>query len=399
MTELGWGDQLVVVPANTGHFETNVPVSYLGTNFEVQIEAGLRAASGQAYAIFRSIDPTTGLPPAVNIGFLPPENGTGRGMGHVSYTIRARTNLVTGTQIRNVAQISFDNQPPIATNQRDPHNPAAGTDPAKECLNTIDVVAPTSQVLPLGDTNRQTQFLVQWTGQDDAGGSGVATYDVLVSDNGGPWVLWTNTAATSAVYRGLDNRAYAFYSVARDQAGLVETAPALADAVTRVAATPDLSQDLFPTYNLVSVPFSGTGWTNAEALASAIPNCAGVWKWDASVQGWSGHRPGGPNNFAVSGGQSFMAAVTGSGRFTVTGPWTTAPQPLRAGYNLVVLSLAHQDLNDAEGLARCIPNCSGLWKWDPASQGWSGHRPDGPNNFGVELGRAYLIYVTADATW
>jgi phosphopantetheine--protein transferase-like protein len=42
--------------------------------------------------------------------------------------------LVSGTEIRNVASITFDVNAPITTNQRDPHNPAAGTDPAKEAL-------------------------------------------------------------------------------------------------------------------------------------------------------------------------------------------------------------------------------------------------------------------------
>jgi RHS repeat-associated protein len=176
LAEVGFGDQLIVVPPNSQHFETNVPVSYLGTNFEVQIEAGINLNSGQVYAIFRSIDPATSLPPPVNIGFLPPEDGTGRGRGHVSYTINAKPNLPTGTQIRNVALISFDLLPGIATNQRDPHNPGAGTDPAKECLNTIDGDVPTSRVVPLPATTRTFEFAVAWEGSGS--GSGIAGYDI-----------------------------------------------------------------------------------------------------------------------------------------------------------------------------------------------------------------------------
>ena len=37
------------------------------------------------------------------IGFLPPEDGTGRGLGYFSYTVMARAGLPTGTQFRNVA--------------------------------------------------------------------------------------------------------------------------------------------------------------------------------------------------------------------------------------------------------------------------------------------------------
>jgi len=241
LTELGFGDQLIVVPPNSQHFETNVPVSYLGTNFQVQIEAGLQLYSGLVYANFRSIDPATSLPPPVNIGFLPPEDGTGRGRGHLSYTIKAETNLPTGTQIRNVAQISFDLLPSIATDQKDPHNPAAGTDPAKECLNTIDVGTPTSQVLPLPATNQTAQFTVAWSGTDDVGGSGVASYNIYVSTDHGPWALWLNqTTNTSATFAGQPNQRYAFCSLATDNVGNQESRALIEDAVTTIVSLPAL---------------------------------------------------------------------------------------------------------------------------------------------------------------
>ncbi len=241
LAEVGFGDQLIVVPPNSQHFETNVPVSYLGTNFEVQIEAGLQLYSGLVYANFRSIDPATSLPPPVNIGFLPPEDGTGRGMGHIAYTINAKPNLPTGTQIRNVARISFDLLPSIATNQRDPHNPAAGTDPAKECLNTIDVGRPTSQVLPLPATNQTTQFTVSWSGTDDTGGSGVGSYDIYVSTDHGPWAPWLQqTTNTSGVFSGEPSRRYAFCSLAMDHVGNQESRALSEDAATTVIAMPVL---------------------------------------------------------------------------------------------------------------------------------------------------------------
>ena len=34
-----------------------------------------------------------------------------------------------------------------------------------------------------------TSFLVSWSGSDDPGGSGIASFDIFVSDNGGPFVL------------------------------------------------------------------------------------------------------------------------------------------------------------------------------------------------------------------
>jgi RHS repeat-associated protein len=137
LTEIGFGDTIITVPAHSSHFETMVPITYNGVDFEVQIDAGINLTTGQVNATFYSIDPDTGLPPDVLTGFLPPEDGTGRGMGYVSYVIDPKSGLPNGTEIRNVALISFDGQPHIATNQVDPHDPSKGTDPTKEALNTI----------------------------------------------------------------------------------------------------------------------------------------------------------------------------------------------------------------------------------------------------------------------
>jgi RHS repeat-associated protein len=233
LTELGWGDQLIILPPNTQHFETNMPVSVNGTSFEVQIEAGIHLNSGQAYAVFRSIDPATGLPPSVDAGFLPPEDGTGRGQGHVSYIIRSKPNLPTGTEIRNVALISFDHQPAIATNQRDPHDPSQGTDPAKEALNTIDADPPSGSVAGLPATQTTCDFAVCWSGTDV--GAGVTSYDVHVSTNGGPWTLWlAGSTNTCAIFSGQGGNSYAFYSIARDGTGNTEAPPLTADATTTV---------------------------------------------------------------------------------------------------------------------------------------------------------------------
>jgi len=158
LTEVGFGDHLIAVPANTQYFETTVPVHYNNQDFEVQIEVGINLATGQVFAHFFSVDPNTSLPPDVLTGFLPPEDGTGRGMGYIAYRIDQKPGLITGTELRNIALISFDGQPWIATNQVDPHDPAAGIDPAKEALNTIDAGAPTSAVVSLQSTRTAPDF-------------------------------------------------------------------------------------------------------------------------------------------------------------------------------------------------------------------------------------------------
>ena len=48
-------------------------------------------------------------------GFLPPEDGTGRGQGYVKLGVRPRNDLPMGTAITNIATIIFDGNDPIAT--------------------------------------------------------------------------------------------------------------------------------------------------------------------------------------------------------------------------------------------------------------------------------------------
>ena len=79
------------------------------------------------------------------IGFLPPEDGTGRGMGYITYTVKPKTGLATGTQIRNVADVTFDLGNTIATDQVSETDPTQGVDPTKQALVTIDAVAPDQQ--------------------------------------------------------------------------------------------------------------------------------------------------------------------------------------------------------------------------------------------------------------
>ncbi len=65
----------------------------------------------------RLLDPATGeLPDDVFAGLLPPNDETGRGEGHVTFSIRPKHDLNEGTLITNSATIFFDTQAPIVTN-------------------------------------------------------------------------------------------------------------------------------------------------------------------------------------------------------------------------------------------------------------------------------------------
>lgn len=152
----------------------------------------------------------------------PPNKKSPEGEGNVFFTVMPKPDLQTGAEIRNGARIFFDVNEPIDT---------------PVWLNTIDNSRPASQVTALAATQTAVRFEVRWSGTDT--GAGVSHYDIYVSENDGPFVVWLeNTTATAAFYGGRINTRYRFYSVAADGADNLEAAPANADAST---VTPNIS--------------------------------------------------------------------------------------------------------------------------------------------------------------
>jgi hypothetical protein len=156
------------------------------------------------------------------LGFLDPNDNTGRGQGFVQYNIAPRGTLQTGDSISNRATIIFDYNSPIMTNTWE---------------NTIDLIAPISAVVGLPDETNQPGFDVSWSGSDPEI-SGVESYKVFVKENDGEYVLWLdNYHDTVAQFSGYTETWYSFYTVAKDSAGNVEETPIFADDSTYVFFT------------------------------------------------------------------------------------------------------------------------------------------------------------------
>lgn len=209
--EIAFGDHIVSVPDGMQYFTTDVDLRSEGNPVIVRITANLDAL-GLLTADFTALDPVTGqLVEDPIAGFLPPNDASHRGEGWISYTIRSKTGLSTATEIRDKAVIVFDVNAPIETN---------------EVLSTIDAGPPSSQVQPLPATVFSESFVVNWSGVDDTGGSGIASYDIYVSMNGQPFTQWlANTPQTSATFLGAADSHYRFYSIATDNVGYLETSP------------------------------------------------------------------------------------------------------------------------------------------------------------------------------
>ena len=223
--EVAFGDQVVDALAGLSSGRTTVPLNNSPYNVDVIVDYD--PVTGLITWTLRTIDPLTNdLPDDALAGFLPPNDSTGRGEGHVAFTIRPLAGASSGTAISNAATIVFDTNAPIAT--------AAWT-------NTIDTAAPSSRVTAVVPNagGLSDERLVTWSGSDLPAGSEVSGYSIHVSEDGGEYAVWiADTTATSAVFRERPGSTYAFFSVARDCLGNEEPRPASAD-VTDVANAPD----------------------------------------------------------------------------------------------------------------------------------------------------------------
>ncbi|MBE0539810.1 MAG: RHS repeat protein [Verrucomicrobia bacterium] len=117
--EIAWGDTTVAIPADASSLETRVTVrdyrAALDKTWWVDVSAQVDAI-GTARWIFRTLDPLTGdLPEDALAGFLPVNDATGRGQGHVTFSIRPYATTAIGSQIINRAVIYFDTEAPIQT--------------------------------------------------------------------------------------------------------------------------------------------------------------------------------------------------------------------------------------------------------------------------------------------
>ncbi len=212
--------------------------------------------TGLLTVTYSSLDPSTGQAPAgVFDGFLPPDNASHIGEGYVQYTVQPNAGLTTGTTINQQASIVFDTNTPLDTNT---------------ATNTIDASAPTSSVTAL-PAHSPPNIAVSWTAQDD-GGPGIASYDVYVSDDGGPFALWqSDTTATSATYTGEIGQTYGFYSVATNNVGNIQPTPSGAQATTTIAGPPASKVSPLPattTATSFTVGWSGSPGQGASSITS-----------------------------------------------------------------------------------------------------------------------------------
>ena len=173
--EISFGDYLV---SSLSGQEWGQDQVLIGDNLLVDIEARRFPGTGMVHWHFKTLDVETGdWPEDPYAGFLPPEDGTGRGQGYVTFTIQARDDLTVGTVITNAADIVFDTNAAITTN---------------EVYNTISDAAPTGPIVPgiiEGAVDVSVFTVLSWTTCDFA-----TSYDIFLWQVGD-----TKPAAPTAV--------------------------------------------------------------------------------------------------------------------------------------------------------------------------------------------------------
>ncbi len=177
--------------------------------YDVDVSAAVNIATGVVTWNFNTIAPTTGQTPLnPTAGFLPVNDANNDGDAFASYTIDAKSGLPSGTVVNAQATVVFDTQPPIST---------------ADIYDTLDTQAPTSQIEATPIVAGSGTYDVTWSGQDDPNGSGVADYNIYVSEDGGPATLWlTGTTLTEAIFTGEIGHTYTFSSVAIDNVGNIQ---------------------------------------------------------------------------------------------------------------------------------------------------------------------------------
>ncbi len=213
--DFGWSGEVFAQNADRAYFLGRIDLTAT-KGYVVELLVLPDVTANTLTWLFTTIDPATGEPTSdARAGFLPPNDGDGLGEGFVTYTIRPKAGVPTGTRIDAMATIIFDTEEPIDT-------PAI--------FNTLDAVKPDATMLPLPATSDATTIELQWGGLDDVNGSAIASYSIYFSRDGGELSLFRlDTTETSGLFVGEAGSTYAFYAVARDHAGNQEAIPATPD--------------------------------------------------------------------------------------------------------------------------------------------------------------------------
>jgi len=311
----GFGNRHVTLPAPARRLSQGVDI---GNNLVVRVESSYDPSTRKLRVVFKGIDTRTG--DHHEDGFLPPNNNEPEGEGYVSFRIRPKAEVASGTRIVNKATITFD--------------PHLGSNPAMETnehVLTLDKQPPQVRISEMEGVQSKPTFPVGWEGTDDA--SGVTQAEVWYSANGGALQLWQTFAPDdgrqqtgSASFKGKFGYTYRFYAVGEDKVGNRMAMPAEPQATTTAGIAPELPAGL----RLIALP-----------VVSEEPNAQRVLSFEADKLALYDPTAGYVRypNVALQVGRGYWVQLPTAQRPNIRGDVADESQPyvipLQQGWNLI----------------------------------------------------------------
>ena len=203
----GFGSHIFAVENNLAAYQQRLDLSE-DMGLYLDVVAGIDVVTNEAFWIFESIDPATGLPPqGTQQGFLPINDESHNGEGFVSFTIKPKdSSCVTGDVVTATASIVFDVNEPLSTNV---------------WHNTVDALPPMTYLT--GSEGYDNEVLLQFAGSDDQGGCGIKQYKLYVSDNYASYALYDIYPAGEVAHFPTEfGHCYRFFCLGEDNVGNVE---------------------------------------------------------------------------------------------------------------------------------------------------------------------------------
>jgi len=152
---------------------------------------------------------------------LPPNINAPEGEGYVSFSVDLKPGLKDGTELKNKAEIIFDKNFPIETN---------------EFVNTLDLAAPTTLMADVVYNSSNGMATVNFQSVD--AGAGIDSYLLFASKNGEDFTYEGQYYGGSIDYTVDADTQYSFYVLAVDAVGNIERViPKSADVFTSGIAT------------------------------------------------------------------------------------------------------------------------------------------------------------------
>lgn len=314
-TGFGFGSHEVTLPVPAGTLSQGVD---LGNNLVVRVESSYDPSSRKLTVRFKGIDTQTG--DYHEDGFLPPNNNEPEGEGYVSFRIRPKADVSSGTRIVNKATITFDahlgQNPPMETNEH---------------ALTLDKQAPQIAIADMPAVQTKPTFTLSWQGDDDS--SGIAQAEIWYSTDGGAFQLWRalspeeNRQQTgSATFQGKFGYTYRFYAVGADKVGNRSAIPSEPQASITAGVAPEMPAGL----QLIALPV-----VSEEADAKRVLN----FDTDKLATYTPGTGYARYPNTALQVGRGYWVQLPSAQRASIRGDVADETQPyvipLQQGWNLI----------------------------------------------------------------